>query len=236
MSPKRIVKRAKKKKLDIIGICDHNSAENVQATINAAHKICRDRVYPCPQQRIKVLPGMEITTAEEIHILALFDHVEDVLALQGSVYPNLPPEENKPEVFGEQIIANEFDEVEGFNTWLLISATKLPLTKVLQKIHKLNGLAIGSHIDRPSFSIIGQLGFIPDDLEIDAVEISPNITPAEAIKKYPEIQKFPIITCSDAHFLNDIGKATTTFLIEEPTIAEIKKAMRNEEGRKYEVS
>lgn len=236
MSPKRIVKKARVEKLDIIGICDHNSAENVQAAINAANKVCKDSPpkadRPCPPQRVKVLPGMEITTAEEVHIIGLFDEVQDVLKLQKIVYENLLPDENKPEVFGEQIIVNEFDEVEGYNNRLLIGAASLTVKNLITIINNLNGLAVASHIDREGFSIIGQLGFIPEDLELEAIEISPNITPAEAIKNYPEIQKFPIITCSDAHFLKDIGKATTSFMLAEPTVVEIRKALRNEEGRK----
>ncbi len=223
MSPKRIVEKARSNMLDIIGICDHNSAENVCYAINAAKNI-----YPS----LKVLPGMEICTKEEVHIIGLFDELKAVLKLQELVYQSLPEEKNNPELFGEQIIANEFDEVEGYNDRLLIDACSLGVHEIVGQIHKLNGTAIASHIDRESFSLIGQLGFIPEDLVIDAVEISPNITPDDAHKKFPEIERFPIIHSSDAHFLEDIGKATTRFLIEEPTIKEMKKALQNEDGRK----
>ena len=198
MSPKRIVNRAMKKKLDIIGICDHNSAENVQATVNAACK-----------NDLTVLPGMEITSIEEVHVLALFNETEQVLNLQETIYANLIPGENKKELFGEQIVANEFDEVEGYNNKLLIGATTLNLAEIVKTIHTYGGLAIASHIDRESYSIIGQLGFIPEDLNIDALEISPRTTSAQINARIPNILKYPLITSSDAHFLEDIGKATT---------------------------
>jgi hypothetical protein len=220
MSPKRIVERAMAKKLDIIGICDHNSAENVHATKIAASK-----------KNITVLPGMEASSTEEVHIIALFDETPKVQELQHLIYEHLPPEQNKEEVFGKQIIANEFDEVEGYNKRLLISATTLTLKELVQKIHYLGGLVIASHIDRETYSIIGQLGFVPEDLAVDALEISPNTARSDALKKFPEIKKFPLVFASDAHFLNDIGKTTTSFLIEEPTVVEIRKAFKNRDGR-----
>jgi len=227
MSPKRIVEKARVKMLDLIGICDHNSAENVQAGINASGKS-----RPSPESTITVLPGMEICTKEEVHIVGLFDKISDVLKLQELVYQSLPAEKNNPELFGEQIIANEFDEVEGYNDRLLIGACSMAVQAVVNEIHKLNGIAIASHIDRESFSLIGQLGFIPEDLAIDAVEISQNITLDDAVKRFPEIKRFPIIRGSDAHFLEDIGRATTSFLIEEPTIVEMKMALNSKAGRK----
>ena len=221
MSPYRIVTRAKEMKLDIIGICDHNSAENVQATKNASS-----------DKNITVLAGMEVTTAEEVHIIALFDETRAVLDLQKQVYEHLPVVENNEAVFGPQIIANELDEVEGYNKRLLITATSITLKQLVAEIHDLGGLAIASHVDRETYGIIGHLGFIPDDLKLDALEISPRISRADALARFPEINKFPLITASDAHHLDDIAKAPTSFLLEAPTIDEIKKALANRDGRK----
>jgi PHP family Zn ribbon phosphoesterase len=221
MSPKRIVEKATEMQLDIIGITDHNSAENVQAAVSVAQK-----------QRITVLPGMEITSSEEVHIIALFDSVKVALQLQQIVYQRLPTEENNIKLFGEQIIANEYDEVEGYNQRLLITATDMNLRDIVDTIHQLKGLAIAAHVDRESYSIIGQLGFIPDDLEIDAVEISPRMRIDKANQQFPSIQSLPKITSSDAHYLHDIGKVSTTFLIAEPTSFEMQMALRNKTGRK----
>ena len=253
MSPKRIVEKARDKMLNIIGICDHNSAENIQYAINAVRTphlnpfpvktgkrkvegmVCRHSQpfrmadFPCPS--LTVLPGMEICTKEEVHILGIFDELIAVLKLQELVYQSLPEEKNNPELFGKQIIANEFDEVEGYNERLLIGASSLSIKEVIDEIHRLRGIAIASHIDRESFSIITQLGFIPEELNFDALEISPNITIEEANRKFPEIKRFPIIQNSDAHFLEDIGKTVTTFLLEEPNITEIRKALKGENGR-----
>jgi PHP family Zn ribbon phosphoesterase len=218
MSPQVILRAAKKKEIDIIGVCDHNSSENSRAVMNAAKKM-----------DIIVFPGMEVTSQEEVHVLALFDEIENALKLQEHVYANLPGE-NDEDAFGMQVIVNEKEEVLGLSNKLLIGATTIPLEKIIKIIHSLNGIAIASHIDRESFSLISQLGFIPDNLELDALEISASITPQEARKRYSE--NYPITCSSDAHYPDDVGKAFTSFLLNDGTLTEVKKALKNEEGRK----
>jgi len=218
MSPKGILTAAKKKGIDILGICDHNSSENSLAIMKAAKKM-----------HIHILPGMEVTSEEEVHVLALFDNIGNALKLQEHVYQNLPGK-NDEKTFGMQVIVNEKEEVLGFSDKLLIGATTIPLDEVIRLIHSLGGIAIASHIDREAFSIIGQLGFIPEKLDLDALEISPRITFEEAKKTYP--YNYPITCSSDAHYPDDIGKTYTSFLLEDKTIAEMKKALKNEDGRR----
>lgn len=218
MSPRGIAEQAKIKEIDILGICDHNSSENVPALIKAAQKY-----------EIVVLPGMEVTSQEEVHILALFDELDSALKLQEIIYAHLHGE-NDEKLFGMQVVVNEDDEVLGFNNKLLIGASTLSVEEVVQTIHELNGLAIASHIDRERFSLIGQLGFIPEGLALDALEISPAISFEEAKDKFNP--PFPLTCASDAHFIEDIGRSTTSFYIEEGTTKEIKKALMNADGRK----
>lgn len=218
MSPKTILAAAKKKRIDIIGICDHNSTENSRAVMNAARGV-----------NIQVIPGLEVTSQEEVHVLALFDRLENALKLQEYIYENLPGE-NDEDAFGMQIVVNEKEEVLGFNKRFLIGATTIPLDAIARTIHSYDGISIASHIDRESFSLIGQLGFIPEALELDALEISPRLTIEEAKQRF--LNAYPITCSSDAHHPGDVGKGYTDFLIEEGTVSEIKKALRNEEGRK----
>ncbi len=217
MSPRGILSAAVKKGIDIIGICDHNSSENSLAVMKAA------RMFD-----ISVIPGLEVTSREEVHVLALFENVETALRFQVPVYENLPGE-NDEKAFGQQVVVNDKEEVEGFNPRLLIGATTIPLEDVVRLIHSFGGLAIASHIDREAFSIIGQLGFIPRNLALDALEISPRMGIEEAKKIYA--YDYPITCFSDAHYPDDIGKGCTSFLLEEGSFAEIKKALKNEEGR-----
>jgi hypothetical protein len=147
------------------------------------------------------------------------------------VYGNLPGV-NDEESFGYQVVVDEEGEVVRFNRKLLIGATTLSLEEIVDLIHSFNGLAIASHIDRDAYSIIGQLGFIPQGLALDALEISPGIGIEEAKKKFPECGDYPFVTFSDAHSLNDIGKSSTTFLMKEASIKEMKMALAGRDGRK----
>ena len=222
MSPKKIVAKSIDKQLDIIAICDHNSAENVQVAIRLGEKL-----------GLCVLPGMEICSREEVHILGLFSTVEQARAMQEYVYAHLPGE-NQTELFGYQVIVNEKDEVHGEVSRLLIGATRLSLQDIVVKIHNLGGLSIASHVDRPSFGIIGQLGFIPADLLLDGVEVSYRVPLNEARQKVPGLMNFPCISSSDAHFPDDIGKAKTVFALATPTFEEIRLALKGKNGRRIE--
>ncbi len=214
MLPRAIVKRAEEAGLDIIAICDHNSTENS----GAVQKVGAGKIW--------VLAGIEIASKEEVHILGLFDPSTLLSELQAIIYQNLPGE-NDESAFGEQAIANEEGEIIGISSKLLIGATELSVKEVVDLIHSVGGIAIASHIDRPSFSIISQLGFIPEDLDLDGLEISRKTFIPDA-----QTKRFPILFSSDAHYLQDIGRNSSLLLIEEPTIKEIKMALRKEEGRR----
>ena len=161
----------------------------------------------------------------------MFDGEGEAMQVQEVVYSNLPGE-NEEESFGYQVVVNEKGEVVGFNKRLLIGATTLPLEKIVDLIHSFNGLAIASHIDREAYSIIGELGFIPPGLGLNALELSPRIGIEDAKKKFPQCSDYPLITFSDAHSLNDIGRSTTTFLMEEVSVKEMKLALLGRGGRR----
>jgi PHP family Zn ribbon phosphoesterase len=138
---------------------------------------------------------------------------------------------NEPEVFGMQVVANAEDEVEGFQERLLIGATDISIDDIVRTIHAHEGLAIAAHIDRESFGIIGQLGFIPDVLPFDGLEISQLTSDEAAAARFPEYRSYPWTRSSDAHTLDRIGSCTSRFLIAEPTFGEICDALHNRSGR-----
>lgn len=224
MSPSLIVDKCCEKNLDIIAVTDHNSVENARVVMELGKK-----------RGLCVLPAMEICSVEEVHVLAIFDNMEDAEKMQSFVYENLDGE-NNPEVFGYQVVADENDEVVDQNHRLLIGATGLSLNVIVEKISLLNGLAIAAHIDKTAFSILGQLGFIPPDLPLDGVEVSFREKPENASEKFLFGMDMPCITSSDAHFPKEIGRVSTKFLMAEPTIAEMKKALGGEEGRRLKYS
>jgi PHP family Zn ribbon phosphoesterase len=224
MSPREVVNAALKKGLDLIGVCDHNSAENVLAVKKAGER-----------NGLMVLGGMEVASSEEAHILVFFDDDDDLLGFQKYVYGHLEGR-NDEHAFGLQVIADDEDGVTGFCDRLLIAATSLPAEAIVAAARMAKGesLVIAAHVDREAFSLIGQLGFIPPRLPLDAVEISVHTAVADAQRRFPDCAKYPVITGSDAHHPDDVGKRYTCFTVADGTISEIRKALAGRDGRKTE--
>jgi PHP family Zn ribbon phosphoesterase len=214
------VRKALAMGLDMIAICDHNSAENIAAFMSAGS-----------ESGLAVLPGIEVTSKEEIHLLALFSRQEDCMALQNLIYQNLLGE-NVEEVFGCQTMVNEKDETIGTNRKMLIGATLLPLEQIVSVVGSLRGVTIASHIDRQAFSLLGQLGFIPEGLSLDGLEISSRTSKEEAQKRFHAYRHYSFVRFSDAHYLEDIGKNITHFLLAQTTSEEIKMALHHQGGRR----
>jgi len=217
MVPTAIIKRAKHQNLDTIAICDHNCAENVPAVRKAGQK-----------QGINVIGGMEICSSEEAHILTFFDDDDALFEMQNIVHENLPGV-NDENYFGRQLIVDENDKVVSSCKKLLIDSTSLGVDKIVQFAHKLGGLAVASHIDRAVFGIIAQLGFIPENLPLDALEISSACGSAD-LEKYRNYN-LPLITSSDSHVLADIGTVFTTYLLKAPVFSELAMAFRGIKSR-----
>jgi PHP family Zn ribbon phosphoesterase len=219
MHPMALVQKALDAKLDIIAICDHNSSANVPYVIKAAQN-----------SRLKILPGMEITTSEEVHLLAIFDSLSHLALMQNIIDLHLAGE-NDENRFGVQAVVNEIGEVERINNQLLIGATDLPLNELINHIHQFDGLAIAAHIDRESFSVLSQLGFIDDSADLDALEITPLTGFEQARTRYKELSQYAFIVSSDSHFIKDIGSAITRMSLQEPSFAELKMALKKQNGR-----
>lgn len=219
MYPRAVVSMALARRLDIIAVCDHNASENAPYVVKCAEGT-----------GLTVFPGMEITSCEEVHVLALFDKLENLGPLQDLVHRHLPGK-NDEDAFGCQAIVNEHDEVEGLSERLLMGATELPLARIVDAIHDAGGLAVAAHINREAFGILGQLGFIPEGLPLDALEVTRRLGIAEARRRHPELARFAFIESSDAHIITDIGTGVTRAMLKEPTLAELKRAFGKRGGR-----
>jgi PHP family Zn ribbon phosphoesterase len=219
MLPEFILERAQQLGLGLIAVSDHNSAENVAAMLAAAEGT-----------GVTVLPGMEVQTREEVHLLCLFDTLEQVTRWQEEVYAHLPPLKNKEDVFGVQVVLNAEGDMMGYNERLLLTSTSFSVEEVVQRVRDLNGLCIPAHVDRPAYSIIANLGFIPPDLGLVGVEISHLISLKEARARFPQLERYSLMAGSDAHRLKDMA-SRTTLKMAEATVAEISLALASEEGR-----
>ena len=220
MHPNAIVQAALAKNLDMIAICDHNASANVPYVMAAAIGT-----------HLSVLPGMEITSVEEVHLLALFQSITDLTRIQALIDQHLFGE-NDEDKFGVQAIVNEQGEVEGIENKLLIGATDLSIDDLVLHIHRLNGVAVPAHIDRESFSVLSQLGFIDQGSGFDALEMSKRTGIARGRLNYSDLGQYPFLTSSDAHFIRDIGTSVTRILMQTADFSEFRQALLKQNGRR----
>jgi len=208
MTPNDIVGMALLNGLDLIAITDHNSMQNAEAVITAA----RDK-------NIIVIPGMEISTAEDVHVLCLFCSVEKAEDFEKELKPLRSKVENRKDIFGNQIIYDEKDEVVGEATNLLVAPTKISFDALQRMTAKYGAAFIPAHIDRESFSVLSNLGFLPPDMEINTLEVSKNgAEKGFVVKNADKYTKNQIIHSSDAHRLWEISERINYIMLPEFSI------------------
>lgn len=212
MTPNNIAGMAMIKELNIIALTDHNTARNAPALIKAAE-----------QFGIIVLPGMELMTEEEVHVVCLFSETEDALAFDSYVYDRLLKIKNKPDIFGPQILMNENDEPVGEEEYLLINATRIPFDGVYDAVTAHNGIMIPAHLDKSTTSLISNLGMIPPDSKFTCAEVKDLTKLHGLLHAHPYLENCRIISDSDAHYLEDISEPvhTLAFPNDHPTKREI---------------
>lgn len=206
MTPYNLVNMAKILGLDIIALTDHNSAGNCRAAIKAGEAA-----------GIPVIPGMELCTAEEIHLVCLFPDIDAAEAFSREVASRLPHIKNKPEVFGEQLYMDESDTVLGGEDILLITASGISIDEAPALVGKFGGFCYPAHIDRPSYSIIASLGDFPPEPGFTCAEVTPRGDVDALIKSHPALGNVRIMRSSDAHYLEHMREASDTLALPECT-------------------
>jgi PHP family Zn ribbon phosphoesterase len=219
MIPPLIVQEALERGINLIAITDHNSSANVAAVQKAASGT-----------ELTVLPGMELQTREEVHVLCLFDTLEQMESWQAEVDASLPDIQNNIDYFGEQFVVDETGEFIRREARLLITSANLTLKESVEGVNRLGGLAIPAHVNRRAFSLIANLGFVPPDLPLEALEISRHISPQAACDTFPQLKNYALIQSGDVHRLEEF-MGVNVFRLVGPTIAEIRKALLNQAGR-----
>lgn len=223
MLPDLIVMKAAAEGLDLIAICDHNSAENTAACIEAA------RGTP-----VRVLAGIECESREGVHVLGLFDGAESAGALQGFLWERLPDEPNRPEFFGAQMVVSAQGEFVRYNERLLATGADASVEELIAKIRSLGGLALPAHVDKTYAGLLGVLGLVPEGVRLEGVEVSGRADARDVRERFPQIAKLPFLRASDAHRLSEIGQAHTRVWLEHRTVGELKLALSGLDGRHLE--
>jgi len=223
MIPPLIVQEAIERGIDLIAITDHNASANVEAVQRAAQG-----------SGLVVLPGMEVQSREEVHILCLFETLEQLSAWQAEVDAALPDLPNRPDFFGEQLVVDEEGEFIRTEPRLLLTSTRFSIDQVYERVNALGGLVIPAHVERATNGLFPILGLVSASWPVEAFEISRHTTPEKARAKFPALANYPLIQSGDVHMLESfIG--STHFTIETRTLAEIQLALRGQDGRNVKI-
>jgi 3',5'-nucleoside bisphosphate phosphatase len=223
MIPPLIVQRARELGLGLIAVTDHNAAANCEAVMRAAEGT-----------ELVVLPGMEVQTSEEVHAICLFATLEQALTWQGIVFNHLPEAANPEDTFGAQFVVDAQGDYIRTETRLLLTSTDLGLSDVVKRVGELGGVTIPAHVDRPAFSLLANLGFVPAGLDVPALEIFRLTDPAAAVTQWPDLAGRTLIRSSDAHRLGEMTRGIL-LRVESPTLAELVLALRGQGGRSVSV-
>ena len=204
MLPSLLALQAMERGIRILALTDHNAGENLPAFAEAC-RLCR----------IMPVFGIEVTTIEEVHLLVLFEAIEEAMAFSAQVQATLPRRRNRRERFGRQIICDVAGTITGELDLMLSGASSLSFDAVVTDALAAGALVIPAHIDRPAYSVLANLGFLPD-LPYSAVEM---------IRPTP--QPWTVVTASDAHFLEEVGKRSCIVEMDEIGWGALKRSLRD---------
>lgn len=204
MTPANIVGMALINGLNIIALTDHNTSKNCPAFFAQARL-----------QGLIPVAGMELTTAEDIHVVCLFRELHDAMKFDKFVEGHRIPFQNKPEIFGHQYIMDENDQISGEEENLLINATDLTLEDAYSEVLSRGGVCYPAHIDRTSNGIVAILGTFPDEPRYTAYELNDAASLEEYENRFPALKKLPRAVSSDAHYLWNISEATFSIPLED---------------------
>ena len=216
-----LLDRARQLDIDRVAITDHNSADNVPAFQQAS------LAWP------RVIAGLEVQTMEDVHIVTLFESAAVASQFQQWLWLRMGTIPNDPDKFGMQLVIDKDNNIIGEETVLLIQGADYTTDQVVRRVKEMGGLAILAHVDRHAYSYAESLGPIPDDLPIDAVELSPRASQSDWALWRQLYPNRVFVRSSDSHSLDTLGKERCTpLLIDQTSYAELAMALRGEQGRR----
>lgn len=195
MTPNNIVNMAKLSGLDLIAVTDHNATGNLQALSRCAEK-----------KQILFVPGIEVESAEEVHISCLFPSVESAMEMGELVRNHLLPMRNEEKIFGTQLLFDEEDLIIGTEKQMLLFSTDFAAEEVFDAAETLGGCAYFSHVDRDSYSVLSVLGTLPPNLETGVVELSDTDRGRSFAADREDLKGKLFLFGSDSHRLEEMGR------------------------------
>lgn len=215
MTPANIAGMAAVKGLDVIAVTDHNSCRNCAPTMKMAE-----------EYGVIALPGMELCTEEEVHVVCLFPDLRAALDFDAYVYDKMLKVPNKEKIFGEQLLYNDMDEIIGKEPNLLLCNTSIDFDEVYSLTEERDGIMIPAHVDKTTNSLIANLGFIPPDSQFTCAEIKNLSKKEELLRQHVYLNQCRIISNSDAHYLEHINEPEHRIEVSGTSASEIIKALK----------
>ncbi len=204
MTPNNIAGMATLAGLNIVALTDHNSAKNCPAFFEAAKR-----------NGIIAIAGIELTTSEDIHIVCLFENLEDALAFDGFLQNRRIHIANRVDIFGEQLIMDGNDEIIGTEEFLLSNATDISVDNVCEIVNSFNGVCYPAHVDREANGIIATLGIFPDNPAFLCAGFHDKDKIEDYQERFPALKSRIPLVSSDAHYLWDIRDKENYFNIDD---------------------
>ncbi len=220
MTPNNIVNMAAIKGLDIIGITDHNSTENCASVIKAAKN-----------KELLVVPGVELQTSEEVHLLCFFENLLNLREFQDVIDSSMVKGKNISEIFGNQLIMDEKDHVVGQKQHMLLTSSGLSLNRAVELVSEMGGVVVPAHIERKSYSIITNLGFVPPELNLSYLEIYQPGNLPDLTAKFDYLKNYKYLFNSDAHELGCISEPERFIECKSKSLYEVINTIKN--GRRH---
>jgi PHP family Zn ribbon phosphoesterase len=219
MIPPLIVQRALEQRIELIAITDHNASANVGSVQKASEG-----------SGLTVLPGMEVQSREDVHLLTIFETLDALKTWQKEVDSALPDKQNNADLFGEQFVVDATGEFIRNEPRLLLTSTHFSIDEIFERVSELGGIVIPAHVERITYGLLPTLGLISEKWNIAALEISRRSTPEKLAEAFPAVMKYPLIQSGDVHQLDQF-LGSTVFTLLSPTIMEISMAFRKVSGR-----
>lgn len=213
MSPREVVARAKSCGIDWMAITDHNSLANCPAYSAVAER-----------EGLAFTWGVEMQTAEEIHLLVYFDDPAAAKSFGGELYASLLPLDNDPEFFGDQVIIDENENILGMEQRALMNSSVWDLNTAVGRARSSGGYCVPAHVDALVNSLIGQLGFVPLEPRFDLFGLTAKADLPKFLSQQPAFAGKSFLRCSDAHYLADLGSGTSRIRAAAPSVEELAKA------------
>ena len=200
MTPANVAGMASLNGLGLLALTDHNSAKN-----------CPAFFHHCKRYGIVPVPGMELTTAEDIHVICLFPSLEAALEMDAEVEKRLFKVKNRPEIFGNQFVMDENDEPIREIDDLLINATSFDLPSSFDAVRSLGGVCYPAHIDRQANGVVATLGVFPESPRYTAYELNDASNKDEYVSRFPMLSDLRLVVSSDAHRLTALSEGDQAF-------------------------